>query len=131
MFVRLTLAALVAWSVLVHVSCYKRSSVHIKRIHNKSDKTLQFRFHGIFNVITYGDTITIYPGETKDILYYKEENKFSIRTRPCHIARDSVSTTVLEGGRLLKRLTHDKDWLFARRANNQICTFEVTNDDID
>lgn len=112
-------------------ACHKQSHVYIKRIDNKSSKTLKFRFHGFFNPLTYGKIITVYPGEVKEILYYSERNRYSRRTQNCHIYRDSIESVVVGGGRLRKRMSNHQDWYFMQHANNQICTFEVTDNDIE
>lgn len=82
------------------------------------------------STLPYGDTIVVHSGEVKDILRYKEANRYRKRTPPCHINKGMVESYVLGGGQLAKQLTRDIDWSFTRRANNQICTFVVNNEDI-
>jgi len=130
MFSRLLFAAVISLVLLTHISCYKQSVVYVKRIHNQSQQTLHFYFRGLPGTLTYGDTVVVYPGEVKDILRYKEANRYRRRTPPCHIHKASVESRVIGGGQLAKQLTRDIDWSFTRRANNQICTFVVNNEDI-
>lgn len=130
MFPRLLLAAVVTLALLSHMACYKQSVLYIKRIDNQSQRTLYFYFEGLSNTLMYGDTIVVYPGEVKDIWRYKAENRFRRTTPPCHIHKGRVESYVLGGGQLTKQLSRDIDWSFARRANNQICTFVINNEDI-
>lgn len=130
MFSRLFFAAVVTLFVSTHVACYKQSVIYIKRIDNQSQQTLYFYFKGLSNTLTYGDTVVVYPGEVKDIWRYKVENRFQRTTLPCHIHKGEVKSHVLGGGELTKQLNRAIDWSFVRRANNQICTFVINNEDI-
>lgn len=126
----LLITVVMAWLTLVHISCYKQSVVYIKRINNQSQQTIYFYFKELPSTLVYGDTVVVHPGEVKDILRYKEANRYRRRTPPCHINKGTVESYILGGGQLTKQLTRDIDWSFTRRANNQICTFVVNNEDI-
>lgn len=123
--------SLFLFATLLLVACEKKDTVFIKNIDNKSSKTIHFYLYGNINPPTYGDTITVNAGELKEINYYTEENSVVGVQQPCHIYNDSIRVEVVGGGILQKKLTQDADWTFStQNSNEQVCTFEITDADI-
>lgn len=117
--------------IIAFWACSKKDTVYTKKIHNKSSKTIHFYLYGQYNPATYGDTITVNAGELKEIHSYVEENSAVGIQQPCNIYNDSVRVEVVGGGTLNKKLTIDADWMFSSSAaNDQTCTFEITDADI-
>ena len=113
------------------LACVRKGTSFSKRINNTSSKTINFYFYGSFNPMTYGDTVTVNPGELKEIHYYKEENSDVGVQQPCKIYDDSIRVEIIGGGTLNKDLTNEADWNFANGAeDSQDCTFEITDADI-
>jgi hypothetical protein len=120
--------ALIAATLL---ACERKGTSFTKSINNTSTKTIHFYFYGIYNPVTYGDTVTVNPGELKEIHYYKEENSDVGVQQPCKIYDDSIRVEVVGGGTLNKDLTNEADWNFDNGAgDSQNCTFEITAADI-
>lgn len=113
------------------LACDRKDTLFTKNINNTSSKTINFYFYGIYNPVTYGDTVIVNAGEFKEIHFYKEENSNVGVQQPCEIYGDSIRVEVVGGGTLTKYLTKEADWNFERGAeNSQICTFEITDADI-
>jgi hypothetical protein len=113
------------------LACVRKGTSFTKSINNTSTKTIHFYFYGSFNPMTYGDTVTVNPGELKEIHYYKEENSDVGVQQPCNIYDDSIRVEVVGGGTLNKDLTNEVDWSFETGTeDSQNCTFEITDADI-
>lgn len=81
--------------------------------------------------MTYGDTVTVNPGELKEIHYYKEENSDVGVQQPCKIYDDSIRVEIIGGGTLNKDLTNEAHWDFETGAEeSQNCIFKITDADI-
>lgn len=120
--------ALIFASVL---ACDQKDTSFTKNINNTSSKTINFYFYGIYNPVTYGDTVIVNAGEFKEIHFYKEENSNVGVQQSCKVYGDSIRVEVVGGGTLTKDLTKEADWTFERGAeNSQNCTFEITDADI-
>lgn len=113
------------------IACDRNDTLFTKNINNTSSKTINFYFYGSFNPMTYGDTVTVMPGEFKEIHFYKEENSNVGVQQRCDIYDDSIRVEVIGGGTLTKDLTEESDWRFEKGAeNSQNCIFEITDTDI-
>jgi hypothetical protein len=118
--------------LLVLSACDRRSSIYIKRIDNQTDKTLSFYFFEIYNRGTYGDTVTVLPFENKEILYFAEEGSVVYGPQGCVVVDDSIDVEIDSSRqmRLLKDLRKEEDWTFKEIGSEQVCTFEITDADI-
>lgn len=113
------------------IACDRKDTLFTKNINNTSSKTINFYFYGSFNPMTYGDTVTVTPGELKEIHFYKEENSNVGVQQRCSIYDDSIRVEVIGGGTLTKDLTEESDWIFEKGAeNSQNCIFKITDADI-
>lgn len=113
------------------LACARKGTSFTKSINNTSSKTIHFYFYGPFNPMTYGDTVTVNPGELKEIHYYKEENSDVGVQQPCKVYDDSIRVEIVGGGTLNKDLTNEAHWDFETGAEeSQNCIFKITDADI-
>ncbi len=113
-------------------ACEKRSSIYIKRIENQTNKTISFYFLGSYNSQTYGDTVTVMPNEDKEILYFAEDNSLVYGAQGCVVVNSRIDIEIDSSRqlRLLKDLRKEDDWDFEEIGSEQICSFIITDADI-
>ena len=112
-------------------ACTRKGTAFTKSINNTSSKTIHFYFYGSFNPMTYGDTVTVNPGELKEIHSYVEENRAVSVQQPCKIYDDSIRVEIIGGGVLNKSLINEADWEFETGTeDSQNCIFKITDADI-
>lgn len=112
-------------------SCEPKDTLYTKNIDNQTNREISFYLYGNFNPATYGDTIIVAPNEVKEIYVLQDENSNVTIQQPCNLSDDSIRVEISGGGILTKRMQDDNDWTFySTSPNNQICSFVITDADI-
>ncbi len=118
---------------LFFFACQGEETVFIKQIKNDSSQQCTFYFFGPNNTALFSDTVIVAAGTTEKIYSYFEENSSINANQSCGIYTDqddTISVETTSGGKLIKSLYADQDWEYLSYNNEQICTFVITDGDI-
>jgi hypothetical protein len=115
------------------MGCEDKQTTFTKKIQNDSTKECTFYFFGDNNPNLYGDTVIVAAGTSQTIYSYFEENSSTNAVQPCAIYtdnNDTISVEIVGGNKLTKSFFDNDDWDYNEVNYEQVCTFVITDSDI-
>lgn len=131
--IKLSVLLFISTITLLFIGCDNKQTTFIKKIQNNSSKKCTFYFFGNNNPALYGDTVIVDAGSSEQIYSYIEENSSINAPQSCAIytdMNDTIGVEIMGGGILLKSFYDNDDWDYNEINYEQICTFVITDNDI-